>query len=70
MHLVGDELNEFDAGKIHRRSMFDKNVIYHVQSLEHMLDYTFGHLGLFQESSIEYPILMTEALCNPNYCRS
>ncbi len=70
MHLVGDEINEFDAGKIHKRSMFDKNVIYHVQSLEHMLDYTFGHLGLYQESSIEYPILMTEALCNPNYCRS
>ena len=29
MHLVGDEINEFDAGKIHKRSMFDKNVIYH-----------------------------------------
>jgi actin-related protein 5 len=35
MHLVGDEINEFDAGKIHKRSMFDKNVVYHVQSLEH-----------------------------------
>jgi len=35
-----------------------------------MLDYTFGHLGLSNESSIEYPVLMTEALCNPNYCRS
>lgn len=70
MHLVGDEINEFDAGKIHKRSMFDKNVVYHVQSLEHMLDYTFGHLGLSQESSIEYPLLLTEAMCNPNYCRS
>jgi actin-related protein 5 len=35
-----------------------------------MLDYTFGHLGLSNESSIEYPVLMTEPLCNPNYCRS
>lgn len=34
-----------------------------------MLDYTFGHLGLANESSIEYPLLMTEPLCNPNYCR-
>jgi len=50
--------------------MFDKNIIYHIQSLEHMLDYTFGHLGLSNESSIEYPVVMTEALCNPNYCRS
>ena len=70
MHLVGDEINEFDAGKIHKRTMFDKNVVYHVQSMEHMLDYTFSHLGLSQESSIEYPVLMTEPLCNPNYCRS
>ncbi len=35
-----------------------------------MLDYTFGHLGLSNESFIEYPILMTEPMCNPNYCRS
>ena len=70
MHLVGDEINEFDASKIQKRSMFDKNVVYHYQSLEHMLDYTFGHLGLSNESSIEYPVLMTEAMCNPNYCRS
>ena len=69
MHLVGDELNEFEASKIQKRSMFDKNVIYHYQSLEHMLDYTFGHLGLSNESSIEYPVLMSEPMCNPNYCR-
>jgi len=69
MHLVGDELNEFDASKVQKRSMFDRNVIYHYQSLEHMLDYTFGHLGLSNESSIEYPVLMTEPICNPNYCR-
>ena len=30
MHLVGDELNEFDSGKIQKRSMFDKNIIYHI----------------------------------------
>lgn len=35
-----------------------------------MLDYTFGHLGLSNESSIEYPVLMTEPMCNPNYCRT
>lgn len=70
MHLVGDELNEFEASKIGKRSMFDKNVVYHIQSLEHMLDYTFSHLGLQGDSSIDYPLLMTEAMCNPNYSRS
>ena len=69
MHLVGDEINEFDAGKIVKRNMFDKNIVYHYQSLEHMLDYTFGHLGLYSDTSIDYPLLFTEPLCNPNYCR-
>ena len=69
MHLVGDEINEFDAGKMGKRSMFDRNVVYHIQSLEHMLDYTFSHLGLGKDSAIEYPLLMTEAMCNPNYTR-
>ena len=50
--------------------MFDKNVVYHLQSFEHTLDYTFSHLGLGNDSSIEYPLLLTEALCNPNYSRS
>ena len=69
MHLVGDEINEFDRGKVQMRSMFDKNVVYHIQSLEHMLDYTFSNLGLSNDHSIEYPLLMTEAMCNPNYTR-
>ena len=69
MHLVGNELNEFDPGKVAKRSMFDRNVVYHMQSLEHMLDYTFSHLGLSKESHIDYPMVMTEAMCNPNYCR-
>jgi actin-related protein 5 len=30
MHLVGDELNEFDASKMGKRSMFDRNVVYHI----------------------------------------
>ena len=35
-----------------------------------MLDYTFSHLGLAKDNSIEYPLLMTEAMCNPNFSRS
>jgi actin-related protein 5 len=50
--------------------MFDKNVVTSVTNLEHVLDYTFSHLGLSGESSIDYPLLLTEALCSPNYVRS
>mmetsp|Transcript_36307 Transcript_36307/g.44281 ORF Transcript_36307/g.44281 Transcript_36307/m.44281 type:complete len:177 (-) Transcript_36307:202-732(-) len=70
MHLVGDEINDFEASKVSKRSMFDKNVVYHIQSLEHTLDYIFSHLGLASDASIEYPILLTEAMCNPNYSRA
>ena len=70
MHLVGDEINEFEASKVSKRSMFDKNVVYHIQSLEHTLDYVFSHLGMACDASIEYPLLLTEALCNPNYSRA
>lgn len=69
MHLVGDELNEFDAAKVQKRSMFDKNVVSSIANLEHTLDYAFAHLGLSQDSSIQYPVLLTEAFCNPNYTR-
>ena len=70
MHLVGDEINEFEASKVAKRSMFDKNVVYHMQSMEHTLDYVFSHLGLANDSQIDYPLLLTEAMCNPNYSRS
>ena len=70
MHLVGDEICEFEASKVSRRSMFDKNVVYHLQSLEHTLDYVFSHLGMANATQIEYPVIMTEAMCNPNYSRA
>ena len=38
--------------------------------MEHTLDYTFSHLGLYNDHQIEFPLLMTEAMCNPNYSRS
>ena len=70
MHLVGDEMNEFEASKVSKRSMFDRDVVYHMQSFEHTMDYIFSHLGLAGDASIEYPMLLTEAMCNPNYSRA
>lgn len=49
--------------------MFDKNVIYQREILETTLDYIWQNCGLTNDSRIDYPILMTEPLCNPNYCR-
>ena len=30
LHLVGQEIDEFDSSKVAKRSMFDKNVVYHL----------------------------------------
>jgi actin-related protein 5 len=68
VYLVGDECNLFDTGKIQKRSAFDKNVVYHVNSQEAVFDYIFSHLGVSGEA-VNYPVLLTEAFCNPNYSR-
>jgi len=47
--------------------MFDRNIITHVNSLEHVMDYTFSHLGF--SSKIEMPLVFMEPLANPTYCR-
>lgn len=60
MHLVGDECNLFEIGKIVKRSAFDKNVINHINSQEAVFDYIFSHLGTSGES-VKYPVVLTEA---------
>ena len=69
VYLVGDEWNLFDAGRIQKRSAFDKNVVYHINSQEAIFDYIFSHLGV-TDSSVNYPVLLTEAFWNPNYSRA
>lgn len=51
------------------KSQFDKNVVTHFEAQEQVLDYTFSHLGIDSEGHIPHPIVMTEALVTPNYCR-
>lgn len=36
---------------------------------ENMLDYTFYKLAI-PTGIVQHPVVMTEALCNPNYSRS
>ncbi len=33
---------------------------------EQIFDYTFSHLGINTEGCINHPMIITEALCNPN----
>jgi actin-related protein 5 len=67
MHLIGDEFSLFDASKLHKKTMFDREVVTNSGLLEHVFDYCFSHLGINEQ--IKNPILLTEAMSNPNQCR-
>ena len=68
MHIVGDEFSYFDASKLNKKSMFDKDILTNQSLEEHVLDYCFSHLGINED--IQNSVVMTEALCNPNSCRA
>lgn len=52
------------------RTQFDKNVVTHFYLQEQIFDYIFSHLGINTQGQVNNPIIITEALVNPNYCRS
>ena len=38
-------------------------------SQEQVFDHIFSHLGINTPGSVNHPIVLTEPVCNPNYCR-
>ena len=43
--LVGNEILNYDQGKINKKSPFDKNIISNFETQEHILDYIFSNLS-------------------------
>ena len=68
IHIVGQELNYFDASKIQRKPLFDRDVVTHQSNLEPLLDHCFTQLGVTE--AISQPVVLTETLCNPNKSRA
>ena len=66
--LVGSEIPESDLYKLSIRSPFERGVLQHFHTLEHVLDYIFWVLGI-KEESVKHPLLLTETPCSPNYSR-
>lgn len=52
------------------RSPFDSNVVVQYDYQEAVLDYVLANMGLATEEKLDIPLLMTEPLLNPAYCRS
>lgn len=67
---IGNGITNVEAVRSSLRNQFDRNIVVNFACQEQILDYAFSHLGLFEESSIDHPVIMTEPVCNPSYCRS
>lgn len=66
---VGNDITNIEAVRFQLKTQFDRNVVTHFEAQEHLFDYTFHHLGIDTENSVDHPILITEAFLNPNISR-
>ena len=62
-------MTNLEALRFQLKSPFDRNVITHIETVEHVLDYSFSHLGVDSAGSVDHPVVMTEAVCNPSPSR-
>lgn len=67
---VGNEINTSEVAKWLIRSQFDRNLVTLYDVQEQIFDYVFSHLGINTEGSVDHPLVLTEPVCNPNYCRN
>lgn len=67
---VGNDIANIEAVRFQLKTQFDRNVVTHFEAQEQIFDYTFTHMGIDTEGSINHPIILTEAFLNPNYSRN
>ena len=66
--VVGNKIFEFEQGKIHKKSPFEKNIVTHFGTQEHIFDHIFSNLNI-RDSNVNHPILITEPFANLNFSR-
>lgn len=66
---VGNDITNIEAVRAHLKSPFERNIITNWNHQEQIFDYIFTKMGFEGQESITNPILLTEALANPNFCR-
>ncbi|CAL1546496.1 unnamed protein product [Lymnaea stagnalis] len=67
--LIGNDISNMEVVKWILRSQFDRNIVTLFDIQEQVFDYLFSHLGITTEGCVDHPIVLTEAVCNPNYTR-
>ncbi|KAH8343660.1 hypothetical protein KR059_003331 [Drosophila kikkawai] len=66
---VGNDITNIEAVRAHLKSPFERNVITNWNHQEQIFDYIFTKMGFEGQENIGHPIVLTEALANPNFCR-
>ena len=66
--VVGNKIFEFEQGKIHKKSPFEKNIVSHFGTQEHIFDHIFSNLNI-KDTNVNHPILITEPFANLNFSR-
>ncbi|CAG9861662.1 unnamed protein product [Phyllotreta striolata] len=66
---IGNDIVNIETMRFQLKTQFDRNVVTHFEAQEHLFDYMFTHLGIDTENSVNHPLVLTEALLNPNTSR-
>uniref|UniRef100_A0A3Q0T6B0 Actin-related protein 5 n=1 Tax=Amphilophus citrinellus TaxID=61819 RepID=A0A3Q0T6B0_AMPCI len=66
---IGNDIPNLEPLRWLLKSQFDRNVVVNFEIQELIFDYVFTHLGITSEGSVDHPIVLTEAPCNPLHCR-
>lgn len=67
--LVANDIANIESVRFNLKTPFDRNVVTQFETQETLLDYAFHHLGIGDEAKVNHPVLMTEPMGNPNFCR-
>lgn len=68
LFVVGNKIYDYEQGKIHKKSPFEKNILTHFGTFEHILDNIFYYLQI-RDESVNHPVLITETFANLNFSR-
>lgn len=67
--LVGNDIPDLEAVRWMVRTAFDFNIVVNFGIQETVFDHAFDHLGIDTEDGIIHPVVLTEPVANPSYCR-
>lgn len=67
--LVGRDIENLETVRSQLKSPFDRNVVTQFDTQEMICDYIFSKLNVNTEQCVDYPVVMSEPVANPNHSR-